>query len=110
MLWIWLEYLEKIYFSDDYNQKLMNFGDFFLNTQSWEKSNTIKGKAWIEFRDPLKETLRTRIGDDLATVEQKFCGQVDGLKLSFWGLKMVLPLPPQKTSNIFKITDSQVAV
>lgn len=28
------EYLEKFYFSDDYNQKLMNLGDFFWNTQS----------------------------------------------------------------------------
>lgn len=32
----------------------------------------------MEFRDPLKETLRTRSRE-----EQKFCGQVDGLKLSF---------------------------
>lgn len=37
----------------------------------------------MEFRDPLKETFRTRSGDDVVTVEWTFCGWGDGFKMSF---------------------------
>lgn len=102
MPWNWLEYyfypkyLKNVYFSDNHISKINELWMNFWNTPLQAKRNTFKGKPWMAFKDALKETLRTRNGDDMVTVEWKF--SVDGLKMSF----RIWRTPPKKNLKHFK--------